>query len=278
MKTFFKKSGGTVLAALIAVLVLLLLLSALGLGFHSLRGLFAPLDSLVSRGMNSLERVYAYMYKYDELEAENERLRAYIAEMEEEVRLSSSSNEENRRLRKLLNLSEERQDFVFEEATVISWTSSSWSSSFTINKGSKAGLEAGDCVVDENGFLIGRLTDVSAGTAQVETLLDPLAGVGAVVDRTGATAVTEGDYKLMKAGMVRLVCLSDSSDIVVGDTVVTSGKGGVYPSGLIIGNIYTVVADASGMYSYGVIAPSADIKTASNVFIIKDFDAEDAEG
>ncbi len=277
MKTFFKKSGGVVFAALAAVLILLLILSALGLGFHSLRGLFAPLDSLVSRGMNSLERVYAYMYKYDELEAENERLRAYIAEMEEEVRLSSSSNEENRRLRKLLELSEERQDFVFEEATVISWTSSNWASSFTINKGGKAGLEEGDCVVTENGFLIGRLTEVSAGTAQVETLLDPLAGVGAVIDRTGATAVTEGDYKLMKAGMVKLVCLSDSSDIVVGDMVVTSGKGGVYPSGLIIGNIYTVVADASGMYSYGIISPSADIRAVSNVFIIKDFEAEEPE-
>ncbi len=277
MKSFFKKSGGVVFAALAAVLLVLLLLSALGFGFHGLRGLFAPLDALVSRGMASLERVYAYMYKYDELEAENERLRAYIAEMEEEVRLSSSSNEENRRLRKLLNLSEERQDFVFEEATVISWTSSSWSSSFTINKGSKVGLEAGDCVVNENGFLIGRITDVTGSSAQVETLLDPLAGVGAVVDRTGATAVTEGDYKLMKAGMVKLVCLSDGSDIVVGDTVVTSGKGGVYPSGLVIGNIYTVVADASGMYSYGIIAPSADIKAASNVFIIKDFEAEDAE-
>ena len=275
MKKFFKHSGVVVGAALVMVLIVLLIASLFGSGLHSVRDFFAPLDRTVNAGMARLEQLYAYMYRFDELEAENAELRARIAAMEEEVRQSVSSNEENARLRRLLGLAEDHPDYNFVDATLISWTASGWESAFTIDKGTRNGIEVGDCVITEEGFLVGRITEVGNSTATVETILDSASGVGALVDRTGATAVAEGDYALMNEGKLRLAYIADSSEVVAGDVVMSAGKGGISPSGLVIGTVESVMLDPSGLSSSGVVLPSADIPAVTKLFIITDYLPED---
>lgn len=274
MKQFFKKTGITVGIVLLLVLAALLALSFFGGGIHSLRDVFAPADRLVNAGMRELEKVYAYMARFDALEAENAALRTRIAEMEEEVRQSVSSNEENARLRDLLELSKEHTDFSYAEVSLISWTASAWSSSFTINKGTDGGVEKGDCVVTQEGFLVGRIIKAGKTTALVQTILDSASGVGAVTERTGVTAVAEGSYELMNEGLLQLTYLSDPAGVVGGDLVRTSGRGGVYPSGLIVGTVETVSAAPDGFSDYGLVVPAADIASVSELFVITDFAPE----
>lgn len=274
MKAFFKKSGITVGCVLAAVLIILLIASAFGGGIHSLRGVFAPLDKLVNAGMDKLEQVYGYMYNYDKLVAENAELRSRIAEMEQEVRQSVSSNEENARLKKLLGLAEANNDYVFVDAALVSWSASGWSSSFSINKGSRHGIEEGDCVVTEDGFLIGQVTEVSRGSATVQTILDSASGVGALTDE-GVTAIAEGDFTLMSEGKLRLTYIEDTSRVVAGDKVITSGKGGIYPSGLVIGTVESVSIDPSGLSASAIVEPEADIAAAAYLFIITDYEPEE---
>lgn len=274
MKAFFKKSGITVGCVLAAVLVILLIASAFGGGIHSLRGVFAPLDKLVNAGMDKLEQVYGYMYNYDKLVAENAELRSRIAEMEQEVRQSVSSNEENARLKKLLGLAEANNDYVFVDAALVSWSASGWSSSFSINKGSRHGIEEGDCVVTEDGFLIGQVTEVSRGSATVQTILDSASGVGALTDE-GVTAIAEGDFTLMSEGKLRLTYIEDTSRVVAGDKVITSGKGGIYPSGLVIGTVESVSIDPSGLSASAIVEPEADIAAVTYLFIITDYEPEE---
>ncbi|MBO7739269.1 MAG: rod shape-determining protein MreC [Oscillospiraceae bacterium] len=274
MKVFFKKSGTVVGCVLAAVLVILLIASAFGGGIHSLRGIVRPLDKLVNAGMDKLEQLYGYMYNYDKLVAENAELRSRIAEMEQTVRQSVSSNEENARLKKLLGLAEANDDYEFVDAALVSWSASGWSSTFTINKGSKHGLEVGDCVVTEDGFLIGQLTRVSRSGATVQTILDSASGVGALTDKD-VTAVAEGDFSLMSEGRLRLDYIEDTSRVVSGDKVMTSGKGGIYPSGLVIGTVESVSIDPSGLTASAVIKPDADIAATTYVFIITDYEPEE---
>lgn len=274
MKAFFKKSGITVGCVLAAVLIILLIASAFGGGIHSLRGVFAPLDKLVNAGMDKLEQVYGYMYNYDKLVAENAELRSRIAEMEQEVRQSVSSNEENARLKKLLGLAEANNDYVFVDAALVSWSASGWSSSFSINKGSRHGIEEGDCVVTEDGFLIGQVTEVSRGSATVQTILDSASGVGALTDE-GVTAIAEGDFTLMSEGKLRLTYIEDTSRVVAGDKVITSGKGGIYPSGLVIGTVESVSIDPSGLSASAIVEPEADIAAVTYLFIITDYEPEE---
>ena len=274
MKAFFKKSGITVGCVLAAVLIILLIVSAFGGGIHSLRGVFAPLDKLVNAGMDKLEQVYGYMYNYDKLVAENAELRSRIAEMEQEVRQSVSSNEENARLKKLLGLAEANDDYFFVDAALVSWSASGWSSSFSINKGSRHGIEEGDCVVTEDGFLIGQVTEVSRGSATVQTILDSASGVGALTDE-GVTAIAEGDFTLMSEGKLRLTYIEDTSRVVAGDKVITSGKGGIYPSGLVIGTVESVSIDPSGLSASAIVEPEADIAAVAYLFIITDYEPEE---
>lgn len=276
MKAFFKKSGITVGCVLAAVLIILLIASAFGGGIHSLRGIFAPVDKLVNAGMDKLEQIYGYMYNYDKLVAENAELRSRIAEMEQEVRQSVSSNEENARLKKLLGLAEANDDYVFVDAALVSWSASGWSSSFSINKGSRHGIEEGDCVVTEDGFLIGQVTEVSRGGATVQTILDSASGVGALTDE-GVTAIAEGDFTLMSEGKLRLTYIEDTSRVVAGDKVITSGKGGIYPSGLVIGTVESVSIDPSGLSASAIVEPEADIAAVTYLFIITDYEPEPEE-
>lgn len=276
MKAFFKKSGITVGCVLAAVLIILLIASAFGGGIHSLRGIFAPVDKLVNAGMDKLEQIYGYMYNYDKLVAENAELRSRIAEMEQEVRQSVSSNEENARLKKLLGLAEANDDYVFVDAALVSWSASGWSSSFSINKGSRHGIEEGDCVVTEDGFLIGQVTEVSRGGATVQTILDSASGVGALTDE-GVTAIAEGDFNLMSEGKLRLTYIEDTSRVVAGDKVITSGKGGIYPSGLVIGTVESVSIDPSGLSASAIVEPEADIAAVTYLFIITDYEPEPEE-
>lgn len=275
MKKFFKKSGITVGVVLSLVLIALLIASVFGGGLHSFRDLLSPLDKLVNAGMDKLEHIYSYMYKFDRLEAENAELKAKIAEMEEQVRLSAESNAEVERLRTLLDLADEHEDYSFKEASLVSWTSSNWASSFTINKGTRAGINVGDCVITAEGFLIGRITEAGGSSAVVQTILDSASGVGAIVDRTGVTAVAEGSYSLMGENKLSLSFIDDFSGVVAGDTVMTSGKGGIYPSGLLIGTVDSVNLDSTGLSSSGIISPAADISALTEIFIITDYLAQD---
>jgi rod shape-determining protein MreC len=238
MKSFFKKAGITVLIILGLVVVITAvsyLLGGSGLFTWSFRSIMAPFEKLAGKGVLALEQVYGYIYKYDELEAENRELRAQISQMEEQVRLSEAALKENEKLRELLKLSVKNDSFEFVDAMVISWASSNWSSSFFIDKGTRSGLSVGDCVTTEEGLVIGLITEVNANSATVKTLIDSSTAIGALLQDASITAVAEGDFELMTKGCLKLTYIFDNSEVLIGDTVLTSGSGGVYPSGLEIG-------------------------------------------
>ncbi|MBR6653597.1 MAG: DUF1850 domain-containing protein [Oscillospiraceae bacterium] len=126
----------------------------------------------------------------------------------------------------------------------------------------------------EDGFLIGQVTEVSRSSSTVQTILDSASGVGALTDE-GVTAIAEGDFNLMSDGKLRLTYIEDTSRVVAGDKVITSGKGGIYPSGLVIGTVESVSLDPSGLSASAVVEPEADIAAVTYLFIITDYEPEE---
>ncbi|MCD8383856.1 MAG: rod shape-determining protein MreC, partial [Clostridiales bacterium] len=108
--------------------------------------------------------------------------------------------------------------------------------------------------------------------ATVVTVIDPDTSMGALVFSTGEDGLLEGDLTLMLEGACRLSYLSTDSAIAVGDEVLTSGLGGVYPSGLVIGTVERVETTSSGVELYAVLRPAADLEALEEVFVIKEFD------
>ncbi|MFR4560477.1 MAG: rod shape-determining protein MreC [Flavonifractor plautii] len=178
---------------------------------------------------------------------------------------------ENERLRNLLELQPKEWSCDKAAAMVTARSTSNWESTLTIGKGSAAGIAVDDCVVDEYWNLVGVVAEVGENWATVRTLVDSDTEMGGQLARTGGAAILEGDFALMGEGRLKLTYLPENSELIAGDLVTTSGRGGVYPAGLVAGPVEEVRTDASGMTRYAVIAPETDLDGLQQVFVITDF-------
>lgn len=277
MKKFFNKIGIWILAAAVVIMVTLSLLSATGTGLlNNIAGtIVSPFRSAGAAIGGWFDSIGDKFESVEELQKENKELRQKIAQLEEDNRQGQLDSQENERLRSLLNLRQQRRDLTFESAKVTQYESSNWSSTLTLNRGSNYDVAINDCVVDDQGFLVGVVTDVGLNWCTVSTVLDTQAQFGATVFRTGEAAVAMGDLGLMNEGKLKLAYLSGSNTPVGGDLVLTSGLGGFYPSGLVIGAVEDVRTDDSGLTQYAVVQPKVIPSDLVEVFIITDFDIVD---
>lgn len=231
-----------------------------------------PIQKAATALADWFEGIYGYLYEYDQLIEENNALHAELAELQQRARDYDEINEENQRLRELLNLRDKHTDFVYESSKIVSWDSSNYTSAFTISKGSDMGIEVGDSVVTEYGALVGQVTELGSSWATVRTIIDVNTSVGALVGTNSYAGMATGDYTLMLDGNCRMGYLASSAQIFEGDEVLTSGKGGNFPAGLLIGKVIAVMTEAGGQTTYGVIEPACALDSLSQIFVIKDFD------
>lgn len=231
-----------------------------------------PVQKAATSLIDWMESLYGYIYQYDRLVEENNVLRGQIAELQQRARDYEEVAAENERLRELQNLRDKHSDFVYESAKIVSWDSSNYASAFTIAKGSNEGIELGDSVVTEYGALVGQVTGLGERWATVRTLIDVNTNVGALIGDTGASGMVVGEFTLMQQGETRVTYLSSGSQIFKGDELLTSGAGGSFPPGLIIGEITAIMSEAGGQTTYGIVEPACDLDTLAQVFIIKDYE------
>ena len=279
MKNFFTKNGIILLTVLTVIAVLLCVISAAssGTGFvHNALGVIAsPFRAAGGAVTGWVSGIDEHFTTVEELRKENEELRKENEELRRQVRQAKEDSEENERLRALLDLRQQRQDFVFESANVVGRSSSNWSSTLTLSKGTSAGIAIGDCVVNEVGFLVGVVTDAGLNWCTVTTILDTSSQLGARVFRTGEATVAQGDLALMNEGLLRLSYLEGESSLMNGDLILTSGLGGYYPSDLVIGAVREIRTDDTGLTKYAILTPQVEIDELRQVFIITDFQTVD---
>ena len=276
MKEYLRKNGLRV-GIIVAAAALIIGLGAAArdgrIGFvQNLSGILkSPIQKVLSSAVNWFDSMYGYLYEYDSLMAENESLRSQLADAQKSARDGIEASEENTRLRKLLELREKHTDYVMESCKVVLWSSSNWSSAFTISKGSASGIELGDPVITEYGAVVGQITELGTNWATVSTVIDVDMSVGAFVGATGNSGMVVGEYSFMRDKTAKLTYLADGAQIFVGDDVLTSGSGGAFPAGLMIGTLTAVQTEAGGQIEYGIVEPQAYLDSLVQVFVIKDF-------
>ena len=277
MKQFLRKNGikyGIIVLAVAFIIGIGAIARGGNAGFFKnvTEVLESPIKKVLSSTVNWFDTIYGYLFKYDQLQAENESLRTQLAEAQESAREGIAATEENERLRQLLQLREAHTDYVLESAKIVLWSSSNWSSSFTISKGSTSGIELGDPVITEYGVLVGQVTEIGTTWATVSTIIDVDMSVGAFVGEEGTSGMVVGEYSFMKNKLAKLTYMAEGAQIFVGDDVLTSGSGGAFPAGLVIGKLQAVKTESGGQLEYGVVEPSCHFESLVQVFIIKDFD------
>lgn len=278
MKRFLKQYGLWVLFAAAVIAVALALMSTfsstsspLSNAANTIASPFRGAYTAVADWFNDKQNYYR---DTTALEEENAALKKKLAEMEASVRQAEQDSAENARLKELLGLQSQRPDLTsdLQAAMVTEHTVTNWTSTLTIDKGTNLDIEVNDCVISETGALVGFISEVWTNGATVLTLVDTDTSLGAQVFRTGDLGLAQGNFSLMGENRLRLEYLPADCDLLGGDLVVSSGLGGYYPAGLVIGSVKEVQVDDSGATSYAVLQPAVDFDALAEVFVIRSFD------
>ena len=210
----------------------------------------------------------------DKYKAENDELKSELTRMYKYTMDYDTLQNENERLREMLELKQKHEDFQFSEpCDVVARNANDLYGGFTVGKGAKDGLALNDPIVTSVG-LVGRVTSVAENYAKVTTIISPQVNIGVYTMRTKTTGVIENDVSSAQKGLCLMSDILKDAEIQEGDIVFTSGKSGLFPKDILVGTVTEVYDDPNGLTKHALIKPAEDIKTVSSVFAITDFDGK----
>jgi rod shape-determining protein MreC len=261
-----KMRGVLVLGTVVAACLLLLTIQARG---HStptadaLAFITTPIQSGLARVNRAALTVWATYLDWKNVRAENRRLRDENQRLRIESLQVSEIGMENERLRRLLAL-QERLPLATVSAEIIAREWGGWVRSLTVNRGRADKIVRLTAVIAPEG-LIGRVIEVRSGASIIQVLTDPASTVGAHVVRTRTAGIVEGDPR----GTMRLKYMArEGGGIQVGDLVVTSGAGGVFPRGIPVGRVRAIDDRGSALFHYAALTPVVDFARVDEVLLL----------
>lgn len=264
-----KDTGIKMLAATLVLSALLLFfgvrddgtgpLSKLRWGFQTVTAPVRYVGGLVGRPVDALSNVIANLTADQETLAELKQLNLHLtarnAELEEEAASAA-------RFEALLEL---KNTYNLEStgARVISSSSDTWADTITIDKGSSSGIAVGMPVTDSQA-VIGQVIECSASTSTVRLLTDENSSVSAMVQSSRAQGILRGSAD----GTLRLALIRADQTVKSGDTVITSGLGGAFPKGLLLGRVVSAERAAGSLYYDVVVEQYASVESFEEVLVI----------
>ena len=259
-------------AAVTAILAAIVLAVSEGAFFaeNVVGTVFSPIRSGLAAIDRQAERYYDYLFSYESLQAENSALQKKVLAMEEDIRSAEELQRENERLKTLLALSEEHEDYRYISSYIISWDPSEYKSAFTIGKGTASGIEEGMCAVTEDGQVVGLITKAGVNWATVTTIMDSSLEISASIASSGYNGVVQGTFLSDGTEILRMNYLLTDTIIKNDDQVVTTGST-LYPRGLLLGYITNASLDETGVAKYATLSPSCDFDKLEQVFIITEY-------
>ncbi len=226
--------------------------------------------SAIGRGVNNF---VPSIDRAEQLEQENNNLREEIRGLREDIVDLDRYKNENDFYKSFLELKEKNSDFKFENSTVVAADNINSTGTFTVNSGSLRGVSVHDPVITADG-LVGYVSEVQATYSVVETVLSPNLNVGVIDSRTRETGILAGSESLSGKGKTRLSYLSRNSSVAMGDYLITSGVGGVFPEGIIVGTVEEIGTETGGVSLFAEVGPAVDFLSISQVMIITEFEGQ----
>ncbi|BBA70576.1 rod shape-determining protein MreC [Geobacter sulfurreducens] len=224
--------------------------------------LFAPVYNLGSRVSTFMGSVWGDYIDLVDVRRENKELRESVKILNGRIMEHREAIHENGRLRQLLGL-KGTVGLPSVAAQVIGEDNSPWFKTLVINRGAVDGLAEGMPVVAASG-VVGQLVKVAAGSSRVLLLTDHASGIAAVVQRSRARGVVKGQG----GGLCSLEFSLREEDVKVGDVVISSGMGGIFPKGLVIGEVTMVKKGEYGIFQNINIRPAVNIARLEEVLVL----------
>jgi rod shape-determining protein MreC len=225
--------------------------------------LTTPVQIVLARVHRTTFGVWSTYLDWKNIRAENQRLRDENQRLRVEALQIGETTDENRRLRRLLEL-RARLPLATMSGEIIAREWGGWVRSLTVNRGRGDNVMRLAAVISPDG-LIGRVVDVRPGASIIQVLTDPASTVGAHVVRTRTAGIVEGEAR----GTMRFKYMArDGAGIRVGDLIVTSGQGGVFPRGVPVGRVQAIDDRGSALFHYASIAPAVDFARIDEVLLV----------
>ncbi|MFQ5989843.1 MAG: rod shape-determining protein MreC [Candidatus Methylomirabilales bacterium] len=193
---------------------------------------------------------------------ENLRLKDEIEAYQARIRALEEARRENQRLKALLDLRKDKA-FRFVATRVMGRDTTNWFHSLLIDQGSRHRMEQHMAAVAPGG-LVGQVVDVGPLSARVQLITDPASSVGVLLQTSRVTGLLVGT----QFGRLRIKYLPIRAEVGVGEVVVTSGLGGVYPKGILVGKVVAVDKRSGALFQEATVEPSIDFSRLEEVLVI----------
>ena len=271
MDRFFRNKP-LVITVILVIIILVLLIATAGMqdisgGQTVAGGVFVPVQRLFYQMTDNISSYFQKTFNTTDLEKENEDLQEQVANLQSELSDYDQLQKENQRLTTLLDYEQKQVNYQFKVAGIVAKDPGIWFDSFTINLGTNDGVAVDMPVVTPDG-LVGRIEEVGLNWAKVMTIIDGRSGVSCIIDRTRDVGSVRGRMESEPSDpLLDMDLLPADTDVQVGDSVLTSGIGGIYPKGLTIGQVVTVGPD-EGDQKQVVVKSAVDFRNLEEVLVM----------
>ncbi len=275
MGNFFKSRTFIVLLVIAVLFVAVpTALSAMGLA-DPLRNIANVIVTPLQKGFNyiagAIDGFASYFTEFDELVEENAALKEENAALRGQIAEAEKTENLNAWLEDFLEMKRFHTDFVFESATITGGDGGNFVTVFTLDRGSAHGIREDMPVVSPQG-VVGYVDEVGLTWCKVRTIIESASSVGAYVERTGEMGLVNGSFALSAEGLCEITYLAADSDVRIGDRILCSGYGSIYPRDLVVGYVSEIVPDEYSRTLTARITPATDFTDLTHVMIITDYE------
>lgn len=230
--------------------------------------LYVPIQKGFAYTTGNVQEMFSYFNDSKVLTDENEQLKLRVAQLEDEVRKLSGLQEENERLREVLRVKGKFDNYEMVTCRIISKEAGNWFNIFTIDKGTNDGIDYNMAVITPKG-LVGKVVYSTPESSKVVAIIDNGSYASARLSKTRDLVGIRGDLTLNDQGLIRMVYIPVGVQVSEGDIVETSGMGGIFPSGIMIGTVVKVDNDKPQLMRSALVQPAADFKRLEEVVVLK---------
>lgn len=224
-----------------------------------------PIENGLTHLKNKLNNNEKFFENIEQLKAENDSLKKQQSELEQQLREFEIIKNENEQLKQQLNLAEKYGEFTTVPGSIISRDISNYSKTLVINVGSENGIKEKMTVIADEG-LVGYVVSTTDKTAKIQTIVDSASATSCLASSTRDTMICKGTIE--NKPQLSASNIATDARIIQGDSVETSGLGGIYVKGIHVGKIKKVNAGSNKTDSYAVIETAVDFEKLENVLVI----------
>lgn len=253
----------------IIILILIVIFSNVDSETSFLENVASKLVMPVQNGLTYLKNKVngnsTFFTDINNLKQENEELSQKNSELEQSLRELESIKSENETLKEYLGLTEKYGEYSTVPAYIINKDISNYSKTIVINVGADDGIKENMTVIADQG-LVGHVISVTSDTAKVRTIVDTSSSVSCLLSTTDESIVCKGT--LEEESALKAMYIPDDDGVIQGDSVETSGLGGIYPKGIHVGSIKRVVNTQNATDRYAIVETAVDFDKLDTVLVI----------